>query len=82
MALAMGRRREHDARVAVVAERRRWLAQLLQHGRDSKEGEKADRMRQKKRNDGVIAFHRKQQNGLRREERERIQALKVGGCTS
>lgn len=74
----MARRREQDARVAVVAERRRWLAQLLQHGRDNKEAEKAERLRQKKRNDGVLAFHRKAQNGLRREERERIQALKAG----
>jgi hypothetical protein len=77
-ALLAARRREHDARVAVIAERRRWLAQLLQHGRDNKDSERADRLRQKRRNDGVVAFHRKCQNGLRREERERIQALRAG----
>lgn len=78
LAMAVARKMEIEARVTVVRERRVWLAQMFAHAKLLDKAEKDSKLRLRKRNNGVLSYHRKQQNAEAREERARIDALKAG----
>ena len=78
LAMSLARKKEIDGRVAVVRERRVWLAQMFAHAKALEKAEKDSKHRLRKRNNGVLSYHRKQQNAEAREERARIEALKAG----
>ena len=53
-------------------------ADVYAHAKLLDKAEKDSKLRLRKRNNGVLSYHRKQQNAEAREERARIDALKAG----